>query len=215
VAGDGRVQPVALRVELAVLGADGENGGWMPAINYTPILAGMITTVRAIVVRRAWRIRQNQIQANIQNGSAEEHAEEGVPSVFDIVKKDVERFMTMTEYGGYPTPMNTIYIHKMYEMKIRYTTKAEGQISWEGDDTVLVRKIKLSMGDVQSVVYGLLAAMRQQLVELLVLPPDPDSSEWRPGELTRFDMSKTADNNRTLDEGWSFFKGVRNEWIVD
>ena len=39
---------------LAVLGAAGENGGWMPAINYTPILAAMITTMRAIVIRRAW-----------------------------------------------------------------------------------------------------------------------------------------------------------------
>ena len=49
--------------------------------------------------------------------------------MFDIVKKDVERFITIIEYGGYPTPINTIYIHKMYGIKIRYTTKAEGQIS--------------------------------------------------------------------------------------
>ena len=40
---------------LAVLGADSENGGWMPAINYTPTLAAIITTMRAIVIRRAWR----------------------------------------------------------------------------------------------------------------------------------------------------------------
>ena len=48
--------------------------------------------------------------------------------MFDIVKKDVEQFMTTTAFGGYPTPINTIYTHKMYGMKIRYTTKAEGQI---------------------------------------------------------------------------------------
>lgn len=39
---------------LAVLGADSDNGGWMPAINYTPALAAIIRTMRAMVIRRAW-----------------------------------------------------------------------------------------------------------------------------------------------------------------
>ena len=201
---------------LSVLVESVENGWWMPAINYTPILAAVITTMRAIVVYKAWRTRRNQIEMNITNGITKAYAHEGVPSVFELVKKDVDRFMIMTEFGGYPTPINTIYIQKMYGMKIRYTTKAEGQISWEGDDTVLVRKIKFSMGDVRSVVHGLLAIVRTQLVEeLCILPPNPDPSEWRPVTLPRFEMSKIADNHRILDEGWSFFKDVRNEWAVD
>lgn len=201
---------------LAVLGAGGENGGWMPAINYTPILAAVITTMRAIVVYKAWRTRRSQIEMNITNGITEAYAHEGVPSVFELVKKDVNKFMIMTEFGGYPTPINTVYVQKMYGMKIRYTTKAEGQISWEGDDTVLVRKIKFGMNDIRSIVHGLLAIIRTQLVEeLLMLPPNPDPSEWRPSELPRFDISKIADNHRVLDEGWNFFQDVRNEWAVD
>ena len=42
---------------LAVLGACGKENGWVPAIHYTPTLAAVITTMRAIVVRRAWQIR--------------------------------------------------------------------------------------------------------------------------------------------------------------
>ena len=38
---------------LAVLGAAGKDGGWMPAINHTPILAAVITTMRAMVIYRA------------------------------------------------------------------------------------------------------------------------------------------------------------------
>lgn len=38
---------------LAVLGTCGEKNGWVPAIFYTPTLAAMITSMRAIVVRRA------------------------------------------------------------------------------------------------------------------------------------------------------------------
>lgn len=201
---------------LAVLGADGEGGGWMPAINYTPILAAMITTMRAIVIRRAWCIRRNQIQTNVRNGIPERHAREGVPSVFDIAKKDVEKFMTMTEFGGHPTPMNTIYVHKMYGMKIRYTTKAEGQISWEGEDTVLVRKIKFSMSDIRSAVHGLLSIVRKQLVEeLFMFTSNTGPGEWKPSEMPRFDIGKISDNHRMLDEGWSFLKDVRNEWAVN
>ena len=39
---------------LVVLGADSEHGRWIPAINYTPILAAIITTIRAVVVVRVW-----------------------------------------------------------------------------------------------------------------------------------------------------------------
>jgi hypothetical protein len=37
---------------LAVLGTYGEKNGWMPAIFYTPTLAAVITSMRAIVIRR-------------------------------------------------------------------------------------------------------------------------------------------------------------------
>lgn len=201
---------------LAVLGGAGENGGWMPAINYTPILAAMITTMRAIVIRRAWRTRQEQIQLNVRNGITEAYAHQGVVSVFDIVKRDVESFMTATAFGGHPTPMNTIYTQKMYGMKIRYTTKAEGQISWVGNDTVLVRKIQFSMNDVRSVVHGLLAITRQQLMtDLLLLPAATSVHEWRPEGLPKIDISQIRDNHRIIDEGWSFLKDVRNQWPVD
>ena len=201
---------------LAVLGAAGENSGWMPAINYTPILAAIITTMRAIVIRRAWRVRQGQIELNIRNGITKEFSHEGVISVFDIVKRDAEKFMTSTAFGGRPTPMNTIYTWKMYGMKIRYTTKAEGQVSWEGLDRVLVRKIQFSIDDVRGVVHGLVAVTRRQLVEeLLLLPAVTTSGEWRPVEMPKIDIHKIRDNHRSIDEGWSLLQDVRNEWPVD
>jgi superfamily II DNA helicase RecQ len=201
---------------LAVLGADGENGGWMPAINYTPILAAMITTMRAIVIRRGWRKRQDQIQKKIQSRIPEKQAHKEACNVVDTVKEDVHKFMTTTQFGGQATPMNRIYVHKMYGMKIRYTTKAEGQISWEGEDTVLVRKIKFSMNDIRSIVHGLLAVVRTQLIqELLIMNEEPNTINWRPEELPKFDISNISDNHRVLDEGWNFFKDVRNEWAVN
>ena len=201
---------------LAVLGAAGEDGGWMPAINYTPILAAIITTMRAMVIHRAWRQRQNQIRVHIESGLNEDEARDKAPAVFDLVKSAVEKFMTTTAFGGHPTPINTIYTQKMYGMKIRYTTKAEGQISWEGDDTILVRKVRFSIGDIRSIVHGLHATVRRQLVEDLLLFHNIESHthEWPEG-LPRFDIRKIRDNHRILDEGWNFFKDVRNEWSVN
>lgn len=201
---------------LAVLGGDGENGGWMPAINYTPILAAVITTMRAIVIRKGWRKRQDHIQRQIQDGMPEKQAQREACHVIDTVKADVHKFMTTTEFGGQARPMNRIYAHKMYGMKIRYTTKAEGQISWEGDDTVLIRKIKFSMDDIRSVVHGLLAVVRTQLArELLMTHEEPNTTGWRPADSPTFDISKISDNHRVLDEGWSFLKDGRNEWAVN
>lgn len=203
---------------LAVLGADGDNGGWMPAINYTPTLAAIITTMRAMVIRRAWCQRRQHISEQSAAGVPEDEAREEAPSVFDGVKAAVHQFMTLTVFGSQPTPLNTVYTQKTYGMKIRYTTKAEGQISWEGDDTVLCRKIKFNMHDVRTVVHGLLSMVRQRLIgELLMLPvvERTSASEWRPIGLPRFELKQIADNHSIMDEGWSFFADVRNEWAVD
>ena len=82
---------------------------------------------------------------------------------------------------------------------------------------MLVRKIRFSIGDIRSVVHGLYATARRQLAEDLLFVPSIESThphEWPEG-LPRFDIREIRDNHRMLDEGWSFFKDVRNEWAVD
>ena len=202
---------------LAVLGAAGKDSSQMPAINYTPILAAVITTMRAIVIYRAQRQRQNQIRVYIESGITEDKARDKVLVVFDLVKSAVEKFMIITAFGGHPTLINTIYTQKMYGIKIRYTTKAEGQISQEGKDTMLVRKIRSSIGDIRSVVHRLYATARRQLAEdlLFVLSIESTYPYEQPEGLLRFDIREIQDNYRMLDEGQSFFKDVRNEQAVD
>lgn len=203
---------------LAVLGADTAHDGWSSAINYTPTLAAIITTVRAIVIRRAWRQRHIYMDIHTKAGMPEDRAREEAPTVFDGVRDAVHKFMTLTTFGSQPTPLNTIYTQKTYGMKIRYTTKSEGRISWEGSDTVLCRKIKFSMNDIRTTVHGLLSTVRQRLVgELLLLPvvERVKSAEWRPDGLPRFQLQQVADNHSILDEGWSFLVDIRNEWAVD
>ena len=55
-------------------------------------------------------------------------AEKDVPVIHQSVQQDVVRFMTMTEFGSQPHPIQTIYTQKIYGLKIRYTTNADRQI---------------------------------------------------------------------------------------
>ena len=109
---------------LAVLGTCGEKNGWVPAIFYTPTLAAMITSMRAIIIRRAWRERMDHIEQQVNNGVDHDTAEQDAPVIHQLVQRDVAKFMTMTEYGGQPSPIQTIHTQKMYGLKIRYTTNA-------------------------------------------------------------------------------------------
>jgi hypothetical protein len=72
----------------------------VPAIFYTPILAAVITSMRAIVIRRVWRIRIDYIEQQVSNGVDYNVAEEDAPVIHRLVQQDVEKFITMTEFGG-------------------------------------------------------------------------------------------------------------------
>jgi hypothetical protein len=201
---------------LAVLGTCGEKNGWVPAIFYTPTLAVTITSMRAIIIRRAWRIREDHIEQQMESGMDRNAAEEDAPVIHQLVQRDVAKFITMTEFGGQPHPIETIYTQKMYGLKIRYTTNADGQTGWTGtnSDIIATRKIQFSMDQIRKVVHGLLATMRKRLVEELMFRV-PGISDWRAEDMPRFDMASIVDNYSVMDEGFSFIYDARNQWPVD
>jgi hypothetical protein len=87
---------------LAVLGACGERGGWVPAISYSPTLAGVTTSMQIIVIRGAWRARQDHIEQQTSHSVDAGEAARQAPVIHQLVQKDVDRFMTMTAHGGRP-----------------------------------------------------------------------------------------------------------------
>jgi hypothetical protein len=72
----------------------------VPAIFYTPTLAAMITSMRAIIIRRAWRIRMDYIEQQVSNRVDYDVAEQDAPVIHQLVQQDVERFITITEFGS-------------------------------------------------------------------------------------------------------------------
>ena len=152
----------------------------------------------------------------MESGIDRNAAEEDAPVIHQLVQRDVAKFMTMTEFGGQPHPIETIYTQKMYGLKIRYTTNADGQTGWTGtnSDIIATRKIQFSMDQIRKVVHGLLATMRKRLVEELMFRV-PGISDWRAEDMPRFDMASIVDNHSVMDEGFSFIHDARNQWPVD
>ena len=69
----------------------------------------MITSMRAIIVRRAWRKRIDYVEQQVNDGVDQDVAEQEAPVIHQLVQQDVAKFMTMTEYGGQPHPIQTIH----------------------------------------------------------------------------------------------------------
>jgi hypothetical protein len=87
--------------------------------------------------------------------------------MFETVRDMAERFMTLTELRGMPTPMNRILHQKTFGMKIRYTEKVGGKVYWQGED-VLIGQVKISIDEIQKVVHGVVGTARKRLVEDLM-----------------------------------------------
>jgi hypothetical protein len=57
----------------------------VPAIFYTPTLAAMITSMRAIIVRRAWRKRMDYVEQQVNNSVDQDVAEQEAPVIHQLV----------------------------------------------------------------------------------------------------------------------------------
>ncbi|THV89779.1 hypothetical protein D6D25_09744, partial [Aureobasidium pullulans] len=135
---------------LAVLGINPQTKGWQPATNFTPKLSALVTVTRALVVYQAWLIQEVGRQAGLDTGITERQAKEEAPSIFESVKKMVNQFMTLTTYGGMPSPMDRILHMRTYGFQIRFNTKATGVVTWPKANTIAINKISFTMDDVRT-----------------------------------------------------------------
>ncbi|KAJ6436473.1 FunK1 protein kinase [Purpureocillium lavendulum] len=129
---------------LAVMGIR-DDGGWVEAVNYTPVYSAVIKVARKLVVYDSYLTREDEV-AELTRTMDEQDAREEATSIFTIVHKKVQRFMMVTSSrpAALPTPMDWIFGSRTYGMFIRYNTAAGGTIDWDGD-SIKHRKIKFTM----------------------------------------------------------------------
>lgn len=74
----------------------------------------------------------------------------------------VKRFMTICDFGSRITPIDRLLHQRTYGIWIRYTIKAEGIVSWNGNQ-VLIDNKKFDVDGIYIVVYGLVEVVKERL----------------------------------------------------
>jgi len=200
----------ALISSMAVLGISADDG-WLGALVYTPKQSAVIAIARMLVLYRSTQMRQEAVQELIEEGWGAEDAAAMAPSHFDFVQEMAQRFMTLTEYDGKPTPMDTILRLRAFGFKIRFTTNAEGVVDWLGDE-LLYGNIRFSMPQLRSMIHGLIASARQHVLrELMLLQIDSEGAVVEnTTPLPTIDWARLVDNAAEQQVGWSFMEDPRN-----
>jgi superfamily II DNA helicase RecQ len=206
----------ALVSGLAVLGVETEGGEWKSALNFTPILSAFVTVARMLVVYQASQQRKEKVQYLRQQGCGEQEAKEEAPSHVALVRDMVHRFMTLTEYGGEPTPVNWMLRLRTYGLTIRFNTAEAGIISWDRDE-IHLGHIHFSMARLRCMVHGLVETTRQELWRDLLLLDIDEHGQIREGTtaIPRFKLDQLRDNPGESRNGWSFLEYPDNDFEVD
>lgn len=204
----------ALISAMSVLGIDADCG-WMSALIYTPRQAAVVNVSRMLVLYRSTQLRKDSIRVR-EKGWGCKDAQDMASSHYHFVKEMANRFMTLTSYGGEPTPIDAIQRLKAYGMKIRYTTNAEGVADWV-DNTLLYGNIQFSMPQLRSMVHGMMASTRHQLrKELMLLQVDEEGAIMaQTTALPAIHWDRMVDNPAERRTGWSFMEDARNRAAID
>ena len=190
----------------AVLGLEVEKEGWKSALTYTPALSAIITTMRALVVYQGYQERQVAIERLLTQGLSQSQARRQAPAVVEGVDALTKRFMTIRSFGGMISPMDRLLHQRTYGLRIRYTTKAEGRVSWNGS-RILIDSTEFSMDDIRTVVHGLVDTASKRLHEELLFVAKEKAPE--------LDICQLVDNPVETTKGWSFLNDTRNRFAVD
>jgi hypothetical protein len=125
----------------------------------------------------------------------------------DCVDAIVKRLMMTREFGGRITLMDRLLHQRTYRMRIRYTTKTEGKVLWNGNQ-VLVDDKKFDMDGIPTtVVHGSVETVRDRLYTKLMFADG--------NAIPTVDVGSLADNPAETSGGWSFLDNTRNVFPVD
>lgn len=204
----------ALLSGVAVLGLkdDHRGGGWVPAHEFSPTLSALITTSKALIIYYAHCQREDALLRDPDTA----------PTAYELVREMSERFLTLCDYRGTPSPMN-----RMLRLRTLARTEAKkhntpGIVAWDRD-RLLVDKQSFTLADLRSMVRGLCETVRLQLLKDVLLLDLDERGCVRPGTtpLPKLSMDELVDQPAERATGWSFFKHPSNKlddwpkWLLD
>ncbi len=192
---------------LAVLGVR-DDGGWVSALDYTPIYSAVIKTARMMVVYQSYWEREDEIAELVTQGFEDDEARERAEGMFSKVRARVQRFMTTTSGNpaAQPTPMDWIFETRSYGLHIRYNTPTSGSIDWKGEQ-ITHRGVRFTMSGLSEMLHTLVDETRDLLAELACVESEGVD------RLPRIEWRKMEDDHSEDRVGYSFLTDERNEWL--
>jgi hypothetical protein len=157
-------------------------------------------------------MRQEQVDKRTGEGWGLKDAADMAPPHLQFAQEPASRFMTLTEYNDKPTPMDSILRLRAFGFKTRFTTNVEGVVDWVGD-TLLYGNIQFSMPQLRSMIHGMMASARQQMLSDLMMLQVDSEGEIIPNTTACpvIHWEKLVDNAAEQKVGWSFMEDPRNK----
>ncbi|KAL6149849.1 hypothetical protein ACJBU6_11377 [Exserohilum turcicum] len=152
---------------MAVLGVSADRG-WLDALTYTPKQSAVVAISRMLVLYQAHKERTAKVDKLVAGGYSEEAASRIAPTHLELVQDMGYRFMVLAEFNGQPTPMDAVLRLRAFGFTAQFNTNAEGVIDWVGD-TLLYGQIQFSMAQLRTMVHGMIASTRQDMLKQLLL----------------------------------------------
>jgi hypothetical protein len=197
----------------AVLGVD-RNCGWKPPHSLTTLLSGIVTVAKMLVLYSAVQTRKQEVAELERTGRwPREGAEAIATKHFELVRQSVKDFMTLTDYGGKPTPMDWVLRLRAYGKGTNQGTNSAGHVLWVGEEILYgYVRYRYSMPQLRSMIHGLVQATRMELRRELLLLEVDDAGDAVEGAtiLPTVAWDKMVDNPAELRAGWNFLQDARN-----
>jgi superfamily II DNA helicase RecQ len=191
-----------------------DGGGWAEATDYTKYYSAVIKLARAMVIEHAHQTWKRQIASAQKLGYEEDEAIECTDSHYELVRAMVDRFMGLEGGRREPHPMDWIISKRSYGMAIRFTTTADGTVTWKGD-TIIYKKVEFSMMQFRFMIHSVVANTRIELMQHLMMIPLNEVGDINEGQVPPIDWTALQDNMAEGKVGWSFLDDVRNKFSVD
>jgi hypothetical protein len=107
----------ALISGMAVLGISAESG-WLDLLVYTPKQSAVVTTSRMLVLYQSTQMQQEQVDKLTAKGWGLEDAAGIAPPYLQFVQEIASHFITLTEYNGKLTLIDSILQLQAFRFKI-------------------------------------------------------------------------------------------------
>jgi superfamily II DNA helicase RecQ len=163
---------------LAVLSV-APDGSWHGFETFTPWLSGIVSISRLFILREAYRIRQSEINANIELGSSLEKAMTVSTGIPRHVQKLTARLLVNDTPRCESMPMQYVFRLCNYGMTAKSNTASPGLISWKGSD-LFFKGTQLSLSSLAILLQSTITSARRILYQDLLFQPFDPTEDTQP-----------------------------------